>query len=133
MVRRLKLKLLPGRFAVCRLEAGASLPPWAHGEGFSSVTQTAAELSIVCREERVPAAGVRCETGWRVFEVEGPLPFEATGVLASIAAPLAAAEIPIFAISTFDTDYLLVKEADRSRAAGALTACGHTTEQADCP
>jgi hypothetical protein len=121
------LKLLLGRFAICRLDAGAAVPPWASGEGFWSVTRTAAEQSVVCLEEQAPA-GVRRETGWRVFELQGPLPFEATGVLAAIAAPLAAAEIPIFAISTFDTDYVLVKDSDVTRAANVLTAAGHTVD-----
>ena len=127
MVRRLKLRLLPEVLAICRLDAGAPVPPWAMNGVFSSVTRTAAELSVICPEAQAPAE-VRREPGWRAFRVEGPLPFEATGILAAIAAPLAAAEIPIFAISTFDTDYVLVKEAHASRAAAVLGAAGHTVE-----
>jgi hypothetical protein len=126
-VRHLRLKLIEERLTICRLDADATVPPWATGGAFSSVTRTGAELSIVCREEHVPDA-VRRETGWRIFRVEGPLPFNVTGVLAAVAAPLAAAEIPIFAISTFDTDYILVKEADTGRAAAALIAAGHAID-----
>lgn len=120
------LSLLPGRFAVCRLAAGNPAPAWATGP-FVSITRTAVELSIVCAEECVPA-GTKCETGWRVFEVAGPLEFSLTGVLAAIAAPLTAAGVSIFAVSTFDTDYVLVKGTDLARAADALRIAGHSVD-----
>lgn len=91
------------------------------------MTRTADELSIVCPELSVPAH-VRHEPGWRAFQVEGPLPFSATGILAAIAVPLAAAGISIFSVSTFDTDYVLVKDSDASPAAAALYASGHRVE-----
>jgi len=121
------LKLLPERLAICRLEASDRVPGWATADGFLSVTRTADELSIVCPERSVPAH-VRQEPGWRAFQVEGPLPFSATGILAALAVPLAAAGISIFSVSTFDTDYVLVKDSDASPAAAALYASGHSVE-----
>lgn len=90
------------------------------------------ELSIVCEEERVPD-GVRSEKGWVALKLEGPFPFSMTGVLAAFLEPLAQAKIPIFAISTFDTDYVLIKKADLERAVGALAGVGHNQLQIeDC-
>lgn len=120
----LNLKVLPGAFAVCRLPAGKTLPPWALSGPFSSVTQTQEELSVVCLESAVPV-GVRSEGGWRGLQVVGPLDFALTGILCSLAAPLAEAGISIFAISTFDTDYLLVKAVDLAAAVDALRQAGH--------
>jgi uncharacterized protein len=115
----------PGSYAVVRLEPDAELPAWAAGEPFSSVTRTESELSIVCPEDGVPA-GASAERGWRLLEVAGPLDFSLTGVLASLAAPLAAADVTLFALSTFETDYLLVREPHLSRASAALRHAGHT-------
>ena len=117
------IRVLSERVAICRLAAGDTLPPWAAGP-FYSVTRTADELSVVCREAAVPA-GVRSERGWRALQVQGPLDFALTGVLASLAVPLAQAGVSIFAVSTFDTDYLLVKEEQNERAARVLQLAGH--------
>ena len=116
------LRLLPGRFAVCRFEPHDPLPAWAlHDEStFWSLTRTPDELSLVCDEDALPPSVARVEPGWRAFRVEGPIPFAETGVLAALAAPLAAASIPLFALSTFDTDVVLVKEGDLERAIAAL-------------
>ena len=119
------LELLSGRLSICRLDASAPLPDWvATARGFTSVTRTLDELSIVCPEDAIPA-GVPSEEGWRIFKIRGPLDFALTGVLASVAEPLAHAGIAIFAISTFDTDYVMVKESDSEAAAQALRAAGH--------
>ena len=115
------LTVLPEPLAICRLHAGERIPSWAlelH-ESFSSITRTRDELSIVCPEAAVPP-DTTVETGWRALMVPGPIPFEQTGVLAGIAAPLAAAGISIFAISTYDTDYVLVREEDVERALRTL-------------
>jgi len=119
----LRLNLLPARLSVCRLDPAAPLPPWAGGE-LTAVTRTPDELSIVCDQQHVPD-GVRAEKGWRALKVAGPLDFSLTGVLAALAAPLAAASISIFALSTFDTDYLLVKETALTEAVQALRNAGH--------
>jgi len=115
------VKVLEGRLSVCRLHASERVPSWAlelH-EGFVSITRTPDELSIVCPEEAVPP-DTTVEDGFRALVVPGPLDFAATGVLAAITAPLAAAEISIFAISTYDTDYVLVRETDLEAALAAL-------------
>lgn len=113
------LRVLVGRYAVCRLAPDAEVPAWAWGPGFASVTRTAAELSVVCRQAAVPPE-VEAERDWVVVHVEGPLDFGLTGVLASLVVPLAEAEIPVFAVSTFDTDYLLVKAVHHKRALAVL-------------
>jgi hypothetical protein len=113
-------------FAVCRLAGDSPVPTWATGS-FVSITRTAEELSIVCRAEDVPE-GVRCERGWRCLRVAGALDFALVGVLTSLLAPLADAGIPVFAASTFDTDYLLVKEDRWDVAVEALRREGHRVE-----
>lgn len=125
----LRLALLPGRYAVCRLGPASALPTGLPAAGFVSITRTPEELSVVCAEELSPPEA-RCERGWRCLGVRGPLPFSATGILSSLASPLADAGIPIFAVSTFDTDYLLVRDADLDRATHALRAAGHEVEVA---
>lgn len=112
-----------GSFAILRLPADADVPAWAW-PAFSSVTRTIDELSIVALESRLPA-GIHAEGGWRVLEVAGPLEFSQVGVLASLTSPLAAAGISIFALSTFDTDYLMVRDTDLDKAVEALAAAGH--------
>ena len=117
------LELLPTPLAVCRLSADAELPTWIAGD-FQSVTRTSRELSIICDAKEVPEE-VRAERGWRGLRVAGTLEFHLTGILASLASPLAKAGISIFALSTFDTDYLLVKEDALEPALQALEAEGH--------
>lgn len=120
-------------YAVCRLGPGAPWPAWAAGGPFVSVTRTADETSILCPAEVVPS-GVRCEAGWRCLRVASTLDFGMVGVLAGLVGPLAAAGVSVFAVSTFHTDYLLVKEHDYSRAIGALVETGHVaSECADGP
>jgi uncharacterized protein len=123
--RHFELSLLPERFAICHLGADFPVPAWATQGSFFSVTRTGDELSIVAELSRVPAS-VKSQSGWRVLKVHGPLVLSEIGVLAALAAPLAGAEISLFAISTFDTDYLLVASATLSAAIGALEQAGHT-------
>lgn len=125
--RRLPLQTVPGRFAVCRLDLDDPIPAWATAKGFCSITRTQDELSVVCQEDVVPA-GVRCEKGWRCLRVAGAIDFSAIGVLASLVAPLAQAGVSVFAVSTFDTDYLLVKEDAFAAACAALREAGHTVD-----
>lgn len=118
----IRMTTFDGRFAVCRLDGDAPLPSWPSG-AFVSITRTPDELSIVCEESSVPG-DVRAERDWRALRVEGPIPFEVTGVAAGICAPLAAAGISVFLVATFDTDYLLVKAEAYGRAVEALRASG---------
>ena len=120
----MRLTIVPGRFAVCRLPADAPIPSSVAGTSLVSITRTASELSIVC-PEAVATEGARTETGWRCVAVQGPIPFTATGILASVLVPLADAEVGIFAVSTFDTDYILLKEAQLDEAVAALKEAGH--------
>jgi len=123
-VKPLRLTALRGEFSVWRLAADAPLPLIESGL-FLSMTRTDDELSIVSSSTDVPP-GVNAEMGWRCLRVEGPLAFDLTGIVADLSAPLARAEIPIFVVSTYDTDYLLVKAADLERACSALREEGHT-------
>ena len=130
---RHRLKLLPGKYAVCRLAPDAPIPDApTHGE-FFSVTRTETELSVVLSEDRFSGdslpAGARCETGFRLLRVDGPLGFSAVGILAALVTPLAEAGIPVLSLSTFDTDYLLIREAKVKAAADALRAAGHSVAE----
>lgn len=122
--RPLTLKPLAEPLAVCRLPADAPLPTDPGPSPLWSVTRTADELSLVCGWPHAPA-GARREGPWRALQVAGPLDFALTGVLASIAAPLAEAGVSIFAVSTFDTDYVLVREERLADAVAALRRAGH--------
>jgi hypothetical protein len=123
---KLNLSLQPERLTICRLAPDAVVPEWASSSAaFLSITRTRDELSIVCEAQRVPAE-VKQEGGWRVLRVAGPLDFSLIGILASLTEPLAKAGISIMAISTFDTDYLMVKEAKLEEAIKALKGAGHS-------
>jgi hypothetical protein len=122
--RLLELTLLSERFAISRLAADAPIPAWATEGSFFSVTRTGDELSVVCELSRVPV-GVQSQSGWRVFKVHGPFVLTEIGVLSALATPLAEAKLSLFAISTFDTDYLLVASETLSAAVTALERAGH--------
>jgi hypothetical protein len=119
-----RFRALPGSYAVCRLSADAVVPAWAAGP-FVNLTLTDDELAIICPAERVPLE-VRAERDWRVLKLVGPFPFTATGVLASLAMPLARAGISLLSIATYDTDYFLVKQDVFDDAVAVLIAAGHT-------
>jgi hypothetical protein len=120
----LDLRLLPDHLAVCRLPAGSEVPAWAMSGDLRSVTWTGDETSIVCAEAAVPE-DVQSERGWRALMIVGPLNFGLTGILLMVAQPLANAGISIFSISTFDTDYVLVKDSSLGTAVKALAESGH--------
>jgi hypothetical protein len=120
----LTLLLLPDDYSICRLSPEADIPPWALVGDFFSITRTREELSLVCSQEAVPD-GVQGEAGWRCIMVRGPLDFSISGILASLTTALAEVGISIFAISTFDTDYLLIKADNLKRAVLKLKAVGH--------
>ncbi len=117
------LDILPDKFAICRLAADASTPDWARGS-FVSVSRTTEELSIVCPQSAVPA-NTRSDMDWRCLRVAGPLELSQVGVLAELSQTLTSASVPLFVISTFDTDYLLVKEDDLEAAIASLSTAGH--------
>jgi uncharacterized protein len=123
----MRFTILPDLFAICRLPPDAEPPNWAMSGEFCSVTRAPGELSVVCRQSQVPS-GVLSSPEWRCLRVHGPMDLALTGVLASLARPLAQAGIAIFAVSTYDTDYLLVKAADLDQALLALTGAGHVSE-----
>lgn len=122
----MELDVHPRRLAVCRLDPSEPTPDWIEDATgpLVSVTRTAAELSIVVDEEAVPEYAT-AERGWRALSVRGPLDFFLTGVMASLAGPLADGGIPIFVVSTYDTDWLLVQDGDLDRAVDVLQRAGH--------
>ena len=120
----MELTLLRLPLAVCRLDPASEIPEWARKGPFFSLTRTPEELSLVCQDGDVPA-GIHAERDWRAYRLKGPIPFTAVGVLSSLVAPLARSGISVFAISTFDTDYLLVRHADVKKATLALREDGH--------
>lgn len=119
-MKKLSLSIMPNRLAVCRLKKDDRIPSWVTDDTFFSISKTDDELSIVCSESKVPD-GIKSEKNWRAFKVMGPLGFSLTGILASLASPLAKAKISIFAISTFDTDYVLVKDDNLEKAVKVLS------------
>ena len=123
--RKIRYSVLEGTFAVCRLAPTVPAPEWALRPGFFSITRTAEELSLVCAEAHVPA-GIPAEFGWSCLQLEGPFPFAMSGVLAAFINPLAEAGIGIFAVSTFDTDYILVKADSLRTTIAKLEEAGHT-------
>lgn len=120
---RLRISILPDLLAVSRLASDAAVPTWIRGM-FTSVTRTPDELSIICDDDAVPD-DVKSERGWRALRVEGPIPFEMTGVAAALIAPLAEARISVFLMATYDTDYLLLKSDVFERAVAILRDAGH--------
>ncbi|WP_440900931.1 ACT domain-containing protein [Actinosynnema sp.] len=124
-MRRLVVDVRPGDHSVVRLPADAPVPPGLLDvPGFVSVTRTPDELSIVCPTAHAPESA-DTQSGWRLLTVRGPLAFTLTGIMAALSGELAAAGVTLFALSTFDTDHLLVKEGDLGRATRALAAAGH--------
>ncbi len=123
----MRVRVLPGHFAVARLRADEPLPAWGPQGALWSVTRRGEELSIVCLEDVVPG-DVAAERGFHALDLPEPMAFDVVGVLASLAAPLAAAGIPILALSTFETDVLLVRDLDG--AVAALREAGFAVEDA---
>ena len=124
---RLTFVVLPDQFAVCRLDPVSPIPAWASAGTFTSITRTPDELSIVCPQSAVPDAE-RCERAWRGLRIQGTLDFSLIGVVATFSRTLSEAGIGVLVLSTFDTDYVLVKEIDLVKAVAALRAAGHAVE-----
>ncbi|WAL63700.1 ACT domain-containing protein [Amycolatopsis cynarae] len=126
-MKRLAIDVRPGEYAVAKLAGDAVVPPdllTPGGDGLVSVTRTADEVSVISPVE-LALAGAEIESGWRLLTVRGPLAFTLTGIIAALASELAAAGVALFTLSTFDTDHVLVKQADLARAVEALRAAGH--------
>ena len=126
----LLLTVLPGDYAVCRLAPDAPAQAWMTAGTHSFLARTPAELSVMVESAQAPP-DVRSETGFRLIRFEGALDFSLAGVLASVTEPLAEAGISICAVSTFDRDYVLVRQAKLDIALAALVAAGHTIRRAD--
>ena len=128
--QKLKLRVMEGTFRVCRLGGATKVPAWVLGRDFFSITRTEDELSIIAPEGASGEAnlpeGTRIEGGWACLKVEGPLDFSLVGVLAALSGTLAEAGVSVFAVPTYDTDYLLVKQRDLEKATEALSEAGHT-------
>ena len=120
----LTLIVLSDRYAICRLDPTAAVPEWCTSGQFVSTSRTMDELSLVCLEANVPS-GVTSEAGWRILKCQGPLDYALSGIIASLAEPLADAGVPIFPIATYDTDYILIKETHLENATLALNSYGH--------
>jgi uncharacterized protein len=125
-VKRLAIDVQAGEYAVSKLDPAATVPAelLAPGPGLVSVTRTDVELSVISPVKLAPA-GAEVEAGWRLLTVRGPLAFTLTGIIAALASELAAAGVALFTLSTFDTDHVLVKDAELARAIAALNAAGH--------
>jgi len=128
----LTLEVLPGLLAVCRLSATQPVPEWVLRLPFWSMTRTEEETSIVVPEALASPAWKQ-ETGFRALKVRGPLDFGLIGVLARLTVALASANVSLFALSTFDTDYVLVRDTDLQRAVAALQAAGCAVESGSVP
>jgi uncharacterized protein len=121
----LQLNVLSGRYAVSQLPANSPIPSWVPSTGFSSVSRTADELSIVCDQSVVPA-GIKHQGDWACLSLVGPFEFTLVGILTAVLIPLRDAGVGIFALSTFDTDYVMVAAPKIDTALAALRAAGHT-------
>ena len=128
MTRALQLTLLDAALSVCRLAASEPLPGWCLGHAFVSITRTPEELSVIAPTQAVPA-GVQRADGWRALKVHGPFEFSESGVLSSLLAPLAERALPVLAVCTFDTDYLLIRESDLGAAIEAIQDAGHVVSR----
>jgi uncharacterized protein len=126
----MNLLLLPETFTICRLPAEPLPPEWALGGSFSTISYSLDELSIVCPQGQVPAElpGATISAGWRCLRVAGTMDLSLVGVMARLSGALAAAEISIFTVATYDTDYLLVRAELLPQAIAALAAAGFPTE-----
>lgn len=121
---KLKFRWLKEPYAIVRLAPDAAIPKWSSKGEFFSITRTADELSIVCAAENLPA-DVQSPHRWECFKLEGPFPFSETGVLVSFIDPLSNHGVPIFAVSTYDTDYILIQQEWIGWSLDVLQQAGH--------
>ncbi len=123
-INPLVLSVIKDTFVVCRFDSFNQIPESILQSHFYSITRTADELSIVCPQDFFPKEG-KCEANWKCFKIHGPLDFTQTGIISSMTGPLAEAGISVFAFSTYDTDYIMVKDHDLEKAKHTLQQSGH--------
>ena len=124
MGHQLKFRRLSGPYVVVRLAPDEAVPSWATQGDFTSISRSADELSIVCPAGNLPH-DIEAKLHWICLKLEGPFAFSLTGVLLAFIEPLSSKGIPIFAVSTFDTDYVLIQEEWIGAALNALRQAGH--------
>lgn len=129
MTMTLRIRSVPGRYAVARLAPDAEIPAWVHGPGFQSITRSDDELTIVCLQDRVPKA-IEVEKDWACFRTIGPFPFDAAGIVKSLITPLSDNGIGVFVICTFDGEHVLVPAQEEENSRRHLEAAGHNVESA---
>jgi hypothetical protein len=122
--KKLKLTSLPGNFSIFQIDPVIGIPLWAQQGEFFSITQAADELSIVCEDKYIPDS-INREKNWRVLKIEGPFNFDEIGILNSITTPLARANISLLAVSTFNTDYILIQDSHFIEVVDILKNDGH--------
>lgn len=123
-MEKLKIRLLQGIYAVCQISNREKVPSWVEEKGFFSVTKTEDEISVVMLQDKI-SKEIKAEKDWRILKVEGILDFSLIGILAKISSVLAENQISIFVISTFNTDYILVKEENIEKAMAVLNLEGY--------
>lgn len=121
---KIRLKQIDGQYAIAQLPHNDAIPSWADGDGFVSISRTDDELSVVCRQERVPD-NVKSDDNWICFKFIGPFEFEAAGIILSVIRPLSESGMGVFVVATFDGDVLLLKASDVPRARVLLREAGH--------
>nr|WP_319390977.1 ACT domain-containing protein [uncultured Cohaesibacter sp.] len=121
----LNIRVVPGRYAVCRLDTDAAVPDWLQGSGFKAVVCSEDEVTLVCLETRVPR-GIPSETGWACLRTIGPFPFDTAGIVKSLIDPLSRNDIGVFVICTFDGEHVLIPSHKLDAAKKHLEAAGHT-------
>jgi hypothetical protein len=126
----MNLVLLAGEYSISRLDPEQNIPDWCFGPGFHSITRTDSELSVICRSDRVPPE-IKQGIGWRAIQVEGPLPFDLIGVLAGLLIPLADVQIPIFVVSTYETDYIFINTEFLKKSMRVLIEAGYQFQRSD--
>jgi hypothetical protein len=120
----MQLTVLKDTYAICKLDHELPIPAWVHAShGFSSITYTQDELSIICEQQHIPAE-IQQEKDWRILKIIGPLDFSLVGVISKITGILANAGISLFTVSTYETDFILVKQGVLDKAIHSLTDAG---------
>lgn len=121
---KLNLRIVPGRYGVARLPAGADVPDWFNGPGFAGFVRADDEVTVICAEDRIPDTA-EVERGWACLRSVGPFPFEAAGIVSALIAPISAAGIGVFVLCTFDGEHILVPSASLEQVQGLLAEAGH--------